>query len=317
MENGDELITRVQSLYNLQIERVTWHDSLYAARVAARLDTGEKTYKLKRYVGSKEQLTRLYQRHQVLGGLRPQCLPKWYETVKHHPFFVFGSELYYLTAWKNGRAFAHTPEDARALGETLAQVHLSLPIGGSFDRVRIDQRLRPITQAKQILQRRRFQQLPTQVQRFLQRESPSIQAALTSSAHALTKLETNLQPVCVHGDVTVPNVLFEDDNACLIDWERLNLGYGMEELARAAMNTCNLSVSLVDHLLEGYHLSRLSDQDQYAFRAFLQIPREVIYLLHKSTKNQTGEAVRVGWQLVMQTWRDRRQLLSLYSLSSA
>ncbi|WAH35750.1 aminoglycoside phosphotransferase family protein [Alicyclobacillus dauci] len=308
-----DVVALIKAEYNLDVTDVSWHDSLYTSHVAARVKTRQGTFKLKRYSNRFLTLKQLYGRYQTLSSLRILGVPKWHLTTDGAPSTLYRSKAYYLVDWVEGRSFQHSYDDAMALGLLLREVHVGTR-SKEFQIPTLQHRLRPIMNAKEILRRHRYRNLPVQVDRFLQRESSFLQATMTRSVRTLTSLAGELEPKIVHGDVTIPNVLYQGKKAILIDWERVSLGYAMEELAKTAMNTCNLSTGLADHLLQGYGWDAISEPMQTAFRAFLQIPREVIYLLHLSVRKPAGDAERAQWQLIMQTWRDRKAFFAHYEV---
>lgn len=314
MLRDKELLEAIRQKYHLHPTNLTWFDSLYRKHVAARFDTENRSFKVKRFAGARARLVRLAQQHAWLRNKTIAQMPKWYLTADGKDYFQCDGDLFYVTDWVDGRAFNHTEADAYALGQTLGEIHVPLPADSTFNVPQLERRLRPVIQAKRILQTRSFQQMPRGVRQFVRREMVSINQALDVSVTNLHRLKSDLRVSTVHGDVTIPNLLYRGRRAHLIDWELLGGGFASEELAKAAMNTCNLSGELVDKLLDGYGFRSWNAADKQAFQAFLHIPREVVYLLHRVGKSTPTKQDAAQWQLVMQTWRDRMALIERYPL---
>jgi aminoglycoside phosphotransferase (APT) family kinase protein len=302
----------VQDAYGLYPESVKWFHSLYRKRVAARIQTEDRSYKLKRYSGSVPRLRRLHRRCSVVYEMKRVQLPTWYLAKDGRPYVGDKNNLFYLIDWVEGRPYGRDESDVHALGTLLRHLH-RFPSTGSnaFDAPLLRTRLRAWDHTLKILKAKDYAGLPTHVRRFVLRESKYIEHIIKDSLRTLRRETEVLAPVIVHGDVTVPNLLYTDLGVVLIDWERVNLGFAMEELAKTTMNTCDLRLSMVDHLLDGYDLYRLSAQERAVFVAFLQIPREIVFLLHRAEQQRkVTQADLKKWQLVIRTWSDRKNLLA-------
>lgn len=314
MLKDSDIVAAMSASYRLSTDELTWFDSLYVHEVAARFEADGRFYKLKRFRGKLHDLERLAHRHILLQEKMRGVLPTWQVTTCAKPYIELGDNLYYVTDWVSGRTFGHTQSDAHALGRLLSYVHAFDPPDSGFQVPRMQQRLRTTVQAKRILGNGIAQRMPDPIRTFLRREAQSLREQMSIPLRQLRLSAGYLSPAVVHGDVTIPNLLYDEHRARLIDWETANGGFAVEELAKTAMNTCNLSIPLVDSLLDGYHFDALSPEQRAAFLCFLHIPREIVYLLHKAVRRVPNEQDRAQWQLVMQTWRDRETLLNRYPL---
>lgn len=311
---NDELEHLLDQVYGVTVIDLSWYDSLYLKRVAAKLECADGWRKLKRYAGTEEALLRLYKKHQALVGAHLSGLPKWYATRAGKPYLKYGGELYYLIDWINGRTFQHSESDARSLGHTLATIHKTRPDLKAFRHPYWRARLRPSMNASRLLDKGISRRLPANARHFVEREGDDIQKTLQRSFHRLHSLHKHLRSGVVHGDVTVPNVLFVGKQAHLIDWERVDLGFPIEELAKTAMNTCHFSVSLVEQLLSGYGYHRFHRHEQALFSAFLEIPREVVHLLQRAANSGTKGKDEAQWDFIIATWEKRRELHRHFSV---
>jgi len=155
--------------------------------------------------------------------------------------------------------------------------------------------------------------IPATARPFWKRIRPGILRDLNRAIETLTHVHSSLANCLVHGDVTVANVLMTDTKAQLIDWELLRSGYAMEELARSAMNVCNLSIPVVESLLDGYGATHWSQEERLAFAAFLRIPSEIVYLLRVRRRSAQQTDVDVAqWALLRRTWRQRQALVQQF-----
>lgn len=312
-----QIVSEMVKCYGLSSTRLTWFDSLYATKVAARFESGGRLYKLKRFSGKRDSLETIAHRHLWLQKQVGSLLPTWRTTMAGRLYMEVADELYYVTEWVEGRPFDHTVRDARSLGAVLSRVHAFQPHTQYFHAPRLWHRLRTVVQAKRILSNGVVRELPDPMRSFLRKEQQTLRRQMDVTVKRLRVLATKLQPAVLHGDVTIPNLLYDKNGARLIDWETVDGGFAAEELAKTALNTCNLSIELVESLLNGYGWLQLSPENRAAFLYFLHIPREVVYLLHKAEKRSPNEQDRAQWQLVMQNWRDRQLLLNRYPLDMA
>ncbi|GMA62259.1 hypothetical protein [Alicyclobacillus fastidiosus] len=166
----DELEHLLDQVYGVTVMNISWYDSLYLKRVAAKLECMDGWRKLKRYTGTEEALRRFYKKHQALVHTRLSGLPKWYKTRAGKPYVKHGEELYYLIDWVNGRPFQYSESDARGLGRTLGTIHETSPDLSAFRHPQWRVRLRPAVYASQLLQQGISRRLPTTARRFVERE---------------------------------------------------------------------------------------------------------------------------------------------------
>ncbi|MFD1677534.1 phosphotransferase [Alicyclobacillus fodiniaquatilis] len=311
MRDKDDLtITRaVRASYNLKVDKLTWCDSLYLRRVAARLEARDKTYKLKRFAGTQQRLQTLANGYQQVAACRLHEFPTWHRTAQGKAYIRVQGQLLYLLDWVHGKPFEHTSAHAYALGRTLRKLHVPPRSRQSFTTPSLRRRIDQIEQVTTLLSNKDSTlHLPSVARDFITVQTDALVPLLKTSMRMLKELGPKLSYVMVHGDVTVPNVLMNGRTAVLIDWERLSLGFAMEELAKTVMNTCNLSIPHARALLAGYGWSSLSDDAKAAFGVFLQIPREVNYLLLRASRRRPSKADRAQWKLVMDTWAERQRL---------
>ncbi|EPZ48264.1 MULTISPECIES: aminoglycoside phosphotransferase family protein [Alicyclobacillus] len=299
----------LEDTYGLLVTQMSWHDSLYLKRVAAKVETSSGLLKLKRYTGSEQALRQYYRRYLALARTGFKGLPRWYRTAEGKPYVAVQDELFYLIDWIEGRPFRLSSTDARRLGEALAEMHRVRPDTAGFRKPRWRDQLRQVTQARRLLRGGIAERLPKDARRFIEQQESLLDETFRHVADSLTVRHRLLKSGVVHGDVTLPNILFVDHRARFIDWERLNVGFPLEELAKAAMNTCHFSILHVEHLLTGYDYDLLDHDQKEIFSTFFEIPREVVYLLLRASRGHSTKHDASMWTFVRDTWDARMALI--------
>lgn len=309
-----EMKKAIQSAYGLPVDDVKWVDSLYAKSVVACLTAAGKRFAWKRWKTSASAIYGLYQKHRFVA--EADLAPIWHLTKNGQKTLTWQGNIYYLTDWADGRRFEANPDDAYALGGILRKLHSMDVSSLGRDMAKpfaIQSHLPRVYRVARLLQRDQTPvSCPTEARQFLARHRANILHDIEQSLDSLKSQQPILLPCLVHGDVTVPNVLIHHNQARLIDWERLGFGIAMEELAKTAMNVCNLSPQMVERLLDGYGKDSLATREMSVFRAFMRIPREVIYLLLRGNRQSISTADTSLWQQIISTWEDRQKLLSLF-----
>lgn len=305
----------IQMAYGVPVEDIKWMDSFYAKSVVACLTASGKRYAWKRCKVKQNAIGRLYRKHRLVA--QAELAPTWHLTKRGRRTLIWQGRTYYLTDWVDGQRFGTSPSHAYALGQTLGKLHnldtrrLTAPSTASQE---MRARCHRLHQAEHLLSRGNIPpSFPTDVKQFLKRHHSRLLSDIHQSLHILETQQAHLTLCLIHGDVTVPNVLIENEHARLIDWERLRMGFAVEELAKTTMNVCNLSPHMVERLLDGYGMVTLTRDERRAFQAFLQIPREIIYLLLRGNRRLFSATDTSLWRQIIATWEERQRLIHLFA----
>jgi Ser/Thr protein kinase RdoA (MazF antagonist) len=309
-------LTRVAKPFGIRIHHVRSLSSLYRANVAYRASTDQGDLLIKPFQPRKSRNTAARQMDRMLSCVRllkdrsyPH-MPQWMATRNGRLGVRVSGRPYYVTEWIEGRTMADEP-DYVLLGQALAKLH---SIGSSAP------------ETSRASTARQFRLLLSGAARF-RRLLPRLCRRSGSAGHWYRKYgkkcvrlsrearhlvrgtlirelgpQENRQPVLVHGDVTLPNILVSPKGLMLIDWDTLQPGSAYFEAVKTLTNTTGFDPGKMGAFLTGYEEVRpLQRSERILIAALFRFPREVWYAADETASGNKGSF----FPIVKATWQDR------------
>lgn len=295
--------------YGMRALKVKACSSVYKKAAAYHVTTDKGEFVLKPFSGSNSRLARVYSRITWLSNNGFRNMPNWLTTRNGKHSVNNKGRVYYVSDWIKGSNLGDKDEEFEKVGEALAQLHIKSKrreSGSPFYSVKEFNRFRQqhrvfLTHLAVIKKRgisnwfrRKGDQcvsLAEDAWRTLRRSD--IQQLLRHEKHCL-----------IHGDVTTPNIILNQNNVYLVDWEFARRGSAYYEIAKTLNNICNYSVPHMSAFLAGYEkITPLKPEERLIIASFFRLPREAWIAANQMRLGRTSAA----YNILKRAWHKRIQ----------
>jgi Ser/Thr protein kinase RdoA (MazF antagonist) len=308
----------IETAYRIKVANVRRFPSVYhqCAAFCVQTETGD-TVLLKPVWRSDDFMERLQERLEQLrrSGYHdaPEIVLNQYGKWITH----LNKKQYYAVEWVPGQPMHSASPRTYSLGQCLANLHQA-PCSGEYQmnhkRDPLDDWTQKVRRSSLYLRRSGrqtgsaaawFKQHGEECNRMGQQALKILNSPGVRQAFA----EGYQTPSWLHGDVTCPNVIQQDDETVrLIDWELLCVGHPLYELTKALANTTHFERKAMTSLLAGYTSIRsLSQPERDVLRAWFRFPREA---WDASRKIAQGESPTV-FDILRDTWVQRKRAIRM------
>ncbi|WP_274361771.1 phosphotransferase [Paenibacillus thermotolerans] len=315
-----ESIRDIVKKYGLRAERIKAYDSIYRHDAAFRVSTDKGRFLVKPYHKSSlsertaaSEIRRIASHIKKLQRKGYPNMPDWLRTRSGKLWVDYGGTIFYMTEWIKGRPLADDEGDYEKLGRALGRLH-------SICRRRLSEKSR--------YTRRQIEKLQGQEKQFLA-VLAKIRKQKTSSGRwfkengerckELAKQAWDIvkrpevreiieheasRPSLIHGDVTIPNVLIDDERLVLIDWDTLRVDSAYYDISKALSNVTHCMPAFMAALLRGYESEKpLKPAERLLISALFRLPREAWYSAKKKLQGQGDSLFRI----VSDSWEQRME----------
>jgi Ser/Thr protein kinase RdoA (MazF antagonist) len=315
--NNKQQSNKIRSIlneYGLRIHDLHTCRSLYKEAAAYRAATDGGSVMIKPFKGKPERLFRICSRIEWLNRQGFPHMPRLLTTIKGDRWVNSTGQLFYVMEWINGSELGDNERDYESLGEVLAKLH-TISIAPSFRTS-----VHSIRKFDHFMQKNRIfvQQLP-----FLQRKKgvigkwfrekgQSCQALAergwsTIRQPRVQQMLLREKPALIHGDVTRPNVILNENGLYLIDWDYVREGSTYYEVSKTLANLTNFSIVNMRSFLRGYEKHRpLCREERLIISSFFRLPREA-WIAASALRSGKKSSV---FDILEKSWSDRMAAVS-------
>jgi Ser/Thr protein kinase RdoA (MazF antagonist) len=306
-------IRKVARKYGLKITKLTPCSSYYKDNAAYKADTKEGAFLIKPFIGSLAKLRKFSAHVQQLDEKHYRNMPAWRKSIDGSTWIRHKDKLYYVTDWIDGHPLGETEHDYKRLGKALAKLHTI--------RIRVDN-WKSRNALKEVNKNRRQHDKFSRKFPALQEENSEqgiwyrlngshLKSLATEAWKILNKSSIvrkikHADPVLIHGDITIPNIINSSKRLYLIDWESCRIGSIYYEISRTLTNTTQFSTVRINAFLTEYMKYRpLDKQEKMIISALFRMPREVWNLGLQSNRGNSSAL----YQIVRNSWTDRLEAI--------
>jgi Ser/Thr protein kinase RdoA (MazF antagonist) len=305
--------------FGLHIYHIKSYDSLYKKNAVYRVSTNKGKFLIKAFhtrtldtkLTNKQQCAQVSSYVKKLKDCRYPNVPNWLTTNSGRHFVNKNGNLYYMTEWIEGHRLQNDIKEYEALGRALANLHTickdnrtskfsftkrQIKLFNHEDRL-FRLRLTSIRKKKTIAKRwfrkhgDRCSELANEAWKII--GTPEVKQIISKERK---------HPALIHGDVTIPNIVFNSSGMFLIDWDCLRMGSTYNEIAKTLSNTTYYNPVHIDALLRGYNeIKPLNSAERLLISALFRLPREAWSEAKKIVLNRSHR----GFRVLEQTWNDR------------
>lgn len=298
-------IRRVLRKYGFVARQIKTYDSHYARGVAFRVGTRRGDVAVKPFRGSSRRLSAICMRVQRLRKLGFCHMPRWYHTTSGRPWVTSHDQVIYVTEWIEGQQLGERVNDYGLLGGALGSLHRRTTIHtSSLKQVAWNKLLGDFQRCEVLLRDLNAQKIGKLLGTWYENAYHDIiklsGSAWSEMRNLIQKQGESLRLSLIHGDVTVPNVIIQDNKAVLIDFEQLKYGFSTIELAKVLANTTGFKTKNMRALLKSYEKQfPLTPLERKLLLASYSIPREFYTSIKQAQKKggtpQIATIFRSSW----------------------
>lgn len=298
--------------YGLRALKVKACSSVYKQAAAYHVTTDKGEFLLKPFIGAKNRLDRVYSRITWLTNNGYRNMPKWLKTTDGKHWVSNNGRLHYVSEWIKGSKPGEKEDEYARVGEALAQLH---KISKSRESGNIPYSVREINRFRE--QHRVFaHHLAVIKTRGSSRWFSNHGAECLSMAedawktlrHSdIQRLLKREKSCLIHGDVTTPNIIINNNEAYLVDWEFARRGSAYYEVAKTLNNVSNYSVPHMTAFLSGYEkISPLMPEERLIIASLFRLPREAWIAANQIRLGQTTSL----YTILKKAWHRRLEAVA-------
>jgi Ser/Thr protein kinase RdoA (MazF antagonist) len=309
----------IANQYGLKLYHIKPYDTLYKKNAVYRVSTNKGKFLIKEFsrrtLGTK--LSKEQQRNQLstyikkLKDCRYPNFAKWLTTNFGQYYVIKNGRPYYMTEWIEGRRMKYDVQEYEALGRALANLHSICKDCRSSRFSFIKRQIKLFKYEDRLFQLRltSIQKKKTFAKRWFQKHGDQCGELANEAWKIIGTPEVKRiiskerkHPAFIHGDVTIPNIVFNSSGMFLIDWDCLRMGSTYNEIAKTLSNTTYYNPVHIDALLRGYNIIKpLNSAERLLISALFRLPREAWSEAKKIVLNRSHR----GFRVLEQTWNDR------------
>ncbi|MEW9702262.1 phosphotransferase [Paenibacillus sp. SI8] len=295
--------------YGMRSLKIEACRTLYRKEAAYHVVTDKGDVLLKPFKGAKARLDRVHAYMVWLKKHHFTNMPQWHTTNNRKHWVRHKGQLFYISDWIEGSKLEGNEEDYVRLGEALGRLH-QISRGKALLSPSYTKRKIRFFQQEYRLFRRHLRAVRKEKHAagrwFKMYGDPCIRLAEEAWS---TLRRPDIQSVLrcersslLHGDVTIPNVIVNEKEVYLVDWEFTGRGSAYYELAKTLNNVTHCSATYMNALLVGYERIRpLAQEERQIIAAFFRLPREA-WIAARQSRGGVRSAVFQG---LKDSWSQR------------
>ena len=223
----------VAEAYGLKLRLVRPCPSFYNDNAAFHASTNRGSLLIKPFLGSREKLIHIAANLEQLYGSGFRHMPVWLKSRSGKRWTRIDRQLYYVSEWIDGIKLDELSDPVRQtaafrlLGRVMAELHRQARNGPSATTSCILQDIRTFRGKHRIFTRDRViaEKLGTSEAAWFKSEGKLCQELADKAFRSLRKPDVarklrEERPCFIHGDITLPNIIWNDERLYLIDWDR-------------------------------------------------------------------------------------------------